>query len=67
MTYYDYEILKGKRPYTEMYLGNGWYEYAKSKKFKVGDVFIFHYWSALEMLYVKLVRKQRRRIGESNV
>lgn len=53
----DCEILKGKRPYTGMYLENGWYDYAKSKNYKVGYVLIFHYQSDLEMLYVKLVEK----------
>ncbi|CAI8617461.1 unnamed protein product [Vicia faba] len=43
MEYYDCQILKGKKPHIEMYLKNGWYEYAKSKNFNVDDNLIFHY------------------------
>lgn len=50
----DCEILKEKRSHSEMYLENCWYDYAKSKNYKVGYVLIFHYRSDSEMLYIKL-------------
>lgn len=31
------KILKSNRNNVEMYLGKGWYAFAKSKKFKIGD------------------------------
>ncbi|CAI8613893.1 unnamed protein product [Vicia faba] len=60
MEYYDCQILKGKKPHTEMYLKNGWYEYSKSKNFNVDDNLIFHYRSDSKRLYVKLERKRRK-------
>ena len=67
MEYYDCQILKGKKSHTEMYLKNGWYEYAKSKNFNVDDNLIFHYRSDSKTLYVKLERKRRKMVGGINV
>ncbi|XP_050878739.1 uncharacterized protein LOC127082544 [Lathyrus oleraceus] len=41
MDYYDYEIIKSERDNVEMYIGYGWYEYAKEKNLKVGDTLLF--------------------------
>ncbi|KAL5064035.1 hypothetical protein RYX36_025772, partial [Vicia faba] len=35
--YYSCKIIKSNRPNMEMYLGKGWYSFAKSKNLKVGD------------------------------
>lgn len=51
MEYHDSQILKGKRPHTKMYLGNDWYDYAKSKNFNIGDNLNFHYRSHSKTLY----------------
>ncbi|XP_058756811.1 uncharacterized protein LOC131630034 [Vicia villosa] len=55
----DCQVLKGKNPHSEMYLGKGWYEYGASRNLSVGDVLLFHYFSYSEMLYVKHVKKDR--------
>ncbi|KAI5393460.1 hypothetical protein KIW84_060553 [Lathyrus oleraceus] len=47
--FWDYDILKANmpnmenKPNMEKYFASGWYEYATSKKIKVGDVLQFHY------------------------
>ncbi|XP_058759920.1 uncharacterized protein LOC131652948 [Vicia villosa] len=57
---YECKIIKSKRKYVEMYVGDGWYAYAKEKKLMVGDKMFFHYNSEKEILYVRLSRRRRK-------
>ncbi|KAI5441727.1 hypothetical protein KIW84_010972 [Lathyrus oleraceus] len=45
MDYYECEIIKSDREQVDMYMGYGWYEYAKYVNLKVGDVLLYHYHS----------------------
>lgn len=49
MIFHKCEILKGNISQMDKYLDYGWYEYAKSKKFKVVYLLLFHYRSAPQM------------------
>lgn len=62
MNYYDCEMIKSERDRVKMYIGYGWYEYAKGKNLKVGDTLLYHYYSNSEMLCINLLR----RAGKNN-
>lgn len=66
MRFWDYDILKANKPdreskqNQEKYPASGWYEYATSNFFKVGDLLRFHYRSRPQMLHVRIVIRSAR-------
>lgn len=60
MDYYDSEMIISERDRVEMYIGYGWYKYAKEKNLKVGDILFCHYHSDSQMLYIRLWRRPKR-------
>lgn len=60
MDCYDCEIIKLDREWVDMYMGYGWYEYAKDANLKAGDVLLCHYHSPSQTIYIRLWRRPRR-------